>query len=217
MTAGGALLDEAAHASGLVVSGVAPLAPDDGLPDRFRSVALLSPDEPRFWPLFSESPEMQDGRPDALDRWSRRVIGRLACTMGTKAVFPFAGPPWRPFTDWARRSGRCWPSPVGLLVHDEAGLWISFRGAIALEGAAPSVMAPHPCGACVEKPCLGACPVRALTADRYDVQACHEELESAAGQTCLSLGCKVRRACPVGAYRRRPDQSAFHMKAFHPA
>jgi ferredoxin len=214
---GSGALHEAAHACGLFVSGVAPLAPEDGLPERFRSVALLSPDEPRFWPLVLDAPEMRDGRPDALDRWSRRVIGRMACGLRTKAVFPFVGPPWRPFTGWARRSGRMWQSPVGLLVHDVAGLWISFRGAIALEEPAPAVSSPSPCDACVSKPCLRSCPVGALAAERFDVAACRGVLASSDGQACLSLGCRARGACPVGGDRRQPEQSAFHMKAFHPA
>ncbi|TNC65162.1 ferredoxin [Rubellimicrobium roseum] len=204
-------LAEAAEAQGLFVSGLAPLRPEDGLPARFRSVALLSPDEPRFWPIFAASPEAGDGRPDPLDRWSRRVIGRLACAIGSKAAFPFGGPPWRPFTDWARRSGRAWPSPVGLLVHDTAGLWISYRGAVALEEEAPPPAAARPCDAC-DAPCRRACPVGALTEAGYDVPACHAFLDKRAD--CLQ-GCRVRRACPVEAGRRELAQSAFHMKAFH--
>ena len=144
------------------------------------------------------------------------MIGRLACVLGTKAVFPFGGPPWRPFTGWARRSGRAWPSPVGLLVHDRAGLWISYRGGLLLEEEAPAADALRPCDAC-SKPCLSACPVNALTPDRYDVAACHAVLDTPGGQDSLQGGCLVRRACPVGAGRRDPAQSAFHMKAFHPA
>ena len=210
-------LAERATREGLFLAGTAPVLPEDRLPERFRSVALLAPDEPAFWPLFSASPELRDGAPDPLDRWSRRIIGRLACALGTKAVFPFGGPPWRPFTGWARRSGRAWPSPVGLLVHERAGLWISYRGGVLLEEEGPVGTAPRPCDTCSEKPCLTACPVSALTADRYDLSACHAALDTPEGQVCLQGGCLVRRACPVGAGRRDPEQSAFHMKAFHPA
>jgi hypothetical protein len=212
LPAGAALFDLAARA-GLFVAGVAPLLPEDGLPPRFRSAALLAPDEPGFWPLFAASPEAGDGAPDPLDRWSRRVIGRMACQLGTKAVFPFGGPPWRPFTTWARRSGRCWESPVGLLVHDSLGLWISFRGAILLEAEAPAVLSVRPCDTC-PAPCLAACPVGALGPAGYDVPACHAFLDT--GPDCLG-GCRVRRACPVGQDRRLPAQSEFHMQSFHRA
>ena len=210
LAASGTLAEEARREA-LLVAGVAPLLPEDGLAGRFRSVDLLAPDEPGFWPLFSASPELADGDPHPLDRWSRRVVGHIACRLGTKAVFPFGGPPWRPFTAWARRSGRAWPSPVGLLVHDSLGLWISFRGAILLEEEAPPATSPRPCDAC-PAPCLSACPVGALSGAGYDLASCHAFLDT--GPDCLQ-GCHVRRACPVGAGRRLPQQSAFHMKAFH--
>lgn len=210
------ILAEAASREGLVVAGTAVVLPGDGLGPKIRSVALLAPDEPAFWPRFAASAEAMDGLPDPLDRWSRRVVGRLACGFGAKAVFPSGGPPWRPFIAWALRSGRSWNSPVGLLVHDVAGLWISFRGAVALEEEAPPASSRRPCEDCVQKLCLTACPVEALTSRGYDVAACHAFLDTAPGQDCLVGGCRVRRACPVGTDRRNPAQSAFHMKAFHP-
>ncbi len=211
LPAGLPTLADLAAGQGLFVAGIALLRPDDGLDPRFRSVALLAPEEPEFWPLFSASPEYADGLPDPLDRWSRRVIGRMACMLESKAVFPFGGPPWRPFIDWARRSGRAWPSPVGLLVHDTAGLWISYRGGILMTEEAPTAASQRPCDAC-PAPCLSACPVGALGVQGYDVPACHAYLDT--GPDCLQ-GCRVRRACPVGMGRRSPEQSGFHMKAFH--
>jgi epoxyqueuosine reductase len=53
----------------------------------------------------------------------------MACDLGAKALFPFGGPPWHPFIAWAKRSGRAWESPVGFLVHDQAGLMVSYRAA----------------------------------------------------------------------------------------
>jgi epoxyqueuosine reductase len=211
-----AALAEAATREYLAILGTAPLLPEDGLSRRLRSVILLGPDEPGFWPHFRASPEASDRRPDPLDRWSRRIIGRLACACGGKALFPFGGPPWRPFIAWALRSGRAHQSPVGLLVHADSGLFFSLRGAIALPDALPSDPAPNPCNSCATRPCLSACPALALSDRSYDVAACHAFLDTAAGTDCMGRGCAVRRACPVGSDRRLPAQSAFHMKAFHP-
>lgn len=192
------------------------------LPKGTRTVLLLGPAEPGFWAHLTAQPEWQDGAPDPVDRWSRRVIGRMACALGgpearVKALFPFGGPPWHPFYQWALRSGRAWDSPVRLLVHDVMGLFASYRGALAFTQriALPAPPA-KPCDSCQDKPCLTACPPRALTGAGYDLPACHGFLDRAAGKDCLSGGCLVRRACPVSqAYARMPEQSEYHMGQFH--
>lgn len=190
----------------------------DGTPEGCETLLMLGPREPGFWAHVTAEAEFHDGQPDPLDRWSRRVIGRIACDLGGKALFPFGGPPYRPFIAWALRTGRTWPSPVGLLVHDQAGLMVSFRGALALRdkvGLPPTPPAP-PCTTCA-RPCTTACPVGALRADAYDVAACHAHLATEAGRDCRDQGCRARRACPISqGYGRRAEQSAFHMRSFHP-
>jgi hypothetical protein len=214
MTAPG--LDAALSREALDVMGGFAARPGDDLPVGTRTLLLIGPG-PGFWPLVTAGPEWRDGRPDPLDRWSRRVIGRIACDLGAKALFPFGGPPYRPFTAWALRSGRCHVSPVRLLAHDRAGLWVSFRGALALKEAIELPPAPpSPCEACEGRPCLSACPPRALTAAGYDLPACHAFLDEIEGRDCMDRGCAVRRACPVSAgYARMPEQSAYHMRQFH--
>lgn len=189
---------------------------EPGLPPGSQTVLLLGPAEPGFWPHLTAQPEWGDGRPDPIDRWSRRVIGGLACDLGGKARFPFGGPPWHPFYQWALRSGRSFASPVRLLVHDQQGLFFSVRGALVLrQHVALPEGAPSPCDGCAA-PCLQACPARALGTDGYDVPRCHAYLDTPAGAPCLTGGCLVRRACPISqSYARLPVQSAYHMGQFH--
>ena len=187
---------------------------DPSLPPGTRSLLMIGPKEPGFWPHLQAQPEW-DGAPDPIDRWSRRVIGQLACDIGAKALFPFGGPPYHPFYQWALRTGRVWDSPVRLLIHASQGLMVSFRGALAIKEvvALPPPVA-KPCGTC-PKPCLAACPAGALGEDGYDVPACHAYL-SGGDRDCMKSGCLVRRACPVSAtYARMPEQSAYHMGQFH--
>lgn len=200
-----------------VLGGFRPDA-DDGLPQGTRTVLLLAPAEPGFWPHLTAQPEWLDGKPDPVDRWSRRVIGRIACDLGAKALFPFGGPPYHPFYRWALKTGRIWDSPVRLLVSADQGLMVSFRGALALKEDVPfPEAATRPCDTCAA-PCLTACPAGALTGAGYDVPACHSHLDTDAGGACLSGGCLVRRACPVSdRYARLPEQSAYHMSRFHGA
>ncbi len=193
---------------GLTVLG--GLHPDSG---PYRTILLLGPSE-HFWRVFQASPEAQDGRPDPIDRWSKRVVGARA--QGATALFPFGGPPYQPFMDWALQSGRCYASPVQLLVHAQAGLFGSFRGALAYRDHRDIPPAlPNPCDNCAEKPCLTACPADALNNSHYDVAACHVFLDSEDGGNCMARGCAVRRSCPVGDHLRAEAQSAFHMSYFH--
>ncbi|MDF1856941.1 ferredoxin [Pseudooceanicola sp.] len=212
-----AALSAAARDRGLAIrAALHPAAADPDLPAGTGTLLLLGPDEPGFWARITGSAEWQDGGADPVDRWSRRVVGDWAGQIGATALFPFGGPPFRPFIGWALASGWVHASPVSLLVHAEAGLWLSFRGALALPGriALPEVPA-NPCITCPDQPCRTACPVSALNERGYDVPGCKSFLRSKAGQSCMTHGCQVRTACPVGqAHGRLVAHSAYHMAQF---
>lgn len=175
---------------------------------------------PGFWQVFNRASEALDGQRDPVDRWSTRVISSLSNRYGATPYFPFGGPPFAPFIDWAQESERAHSSPTGMLVHDTVGLMISYRGALHFDAKLPLPKngAQNPCNTCKARPCATACPVGALSETQpYDVAACHAYLDTVAGHDCLSNGCAARRACPISAgANRTPEQSALHMKAFHP-
>ncbi len=153
-----------------------------------------------------------------LDRWSLRVIGELADRLEAEAVFPFGGPPYYPFQAWAQKAEPVWPSPLGVLVHREHGLWHAYRGALCFDREIDlPARDDHtsPCLTCAAQPCLTRCPVAAFSQRGYDVSACAGHLATPAGADCMELGCRARRACPLGvAARYEPAQAAFHMRAF---
>ena len=208
----GPSFEDALYDLGLIEMGRAPA--DGG------GTCVLLGASPRFWAVLSEASEGQDGAPDPVDRYSTRVITELAGKFGAAADFPFGGPPYAPFIAWALASARAWSSPTGMLVHDEAGLMISYRGALTwADRPAPEVEAsPGPCPTC-DQPCATACPVGALSPEHfYDVDACHAYLDTVEGTSCLTQGCAVRRACPISqSFGRDPAQSEHHMRAFHPS
>ncbi len=172
----------------------------------------------REWPIFANSSEASDGQPDPLDRWSRRVIGGLADELGAAALFPFGGPPFLPFQRWAQKAEPVAPSPIGILIHPDWGLWHAYRGALAFHDRLdlpPLDSRASPCESCAEKPCLSACPVDAFGPAGYDVPACVAHVGGSANNGCMSFGCRARRACPVGVeHRHGPHQAHFHLKAF---
>lgn len=195
-----------------ILGGFAIAEGDPGLPKGRRTLVMLGPREPGFWPHLTQQAEW--GGPDPVDRWSRRVIGQLACDLGAKALFPFGPEPFHPFYQWALRTGRCWESPVRLLVHDSQGLMVSFRGALALREVVAMPQGTKPCDGCA-RPCLTACPAGTVGVAGYDVPACKDWLDTK-GADCVESGCLVRRACPVShCYARMPEQSAYHMRQFH--
>ena len=212
----------AIEARGLSYRGAFHPTAED-LPDRddFGTLVLAGFTGNDNWRHFKDSAEARDGRPDALDRWSLRVIGALARDLGATAMFPFIGPPWLPFQRWAQKAEPLHPSPLGMLIHPDWGLWHAWRGALAFrerfELPQPD-RRPSPCESCADKPCLSACPVNAFSRDRYDVASCVVHIESARGTDCMDEGCRARRACPIGvAHHYSPDQANFHMRAFRNA
>lgn len=157
--------------------------------------------------------------PDPIDRWTERTLTALARELGAAAVFPFGGPPHRPFQRWARRADpELAVSPLGILIHPDLGLWHALRGALLfperLELPTPGDR-PSPCASCDAKPCLSACPVGAFSAGGYDVRSCRAYLATLSGQPCMIQGCRARDACPVGREHRYPwAQVQHHMRAF---
>ena len=159
-----------------------------------------------------------------LDTWSREVIGKVAEAFGVRAVSP-SDRPYLPFQQWAMRAEGLKPSPLGILMHPEYGLWHAYRGALlfgdgdvveALESARQATHAPiHLCDLCLGKPCLNACPVGAYSAGGFAYQDCLSHVRGPAGGACRESGCLARNACPYGlAYTYPASVQAFHMEAY---
>lgn len=211
-----AAVQTAAAQHGLAIYGGFHGDTSDGLPEGCKTLLMLGP-RPDFWSYFKTTSEYTDGAPDPIDRWSHRVINKLAADHTATPFLPFGGPPYSPFLSWALKTNRAWSSPVGMLVHDTTGLMVSYRGALAFRDQLDlPATPPKPCDPCA-KPCLTACPVNALSAERgYNTDACHAHLNTPEGATCVSEGCLARRACPVSAgANRMAEQSAHHMSYFH--
>ena len=189
---------------------------------RAESVVLLGNIGGSIWEPFSQwraAPGNSERR-DPLDDWSKSVVAPLSETLGATAYFP-SDPPWQPFQTWAKKAEGLKPSPLGMLIHPEYGLWHGYRGALGFScrlDIRQAATGSHPCDGCHEKPCLSHCPIGAVTPAAFEVATCRSHLRTPIGQGgCMRDGCLARNACPVGsAYRYPREQLAFHMAALNP-
>lgn len=182
------------------------------------SVLLVGQGGARPWPHFLRWRKNQPGDLlDPLDTWCREVIGAVGRAFGARAVSP-SDRPYLPFQKWAMRAEGLRPSPLGILMHPEYGLWHAYRGALLFD-VTIAVETPrkpnHPCDLCVEKPCLKHCPAGAYSEASFAYGDCLDHVKSPAGIACMTGGCLDRNACPHGqAYRYPAEVQAFHMAAF---
>lgn len=205
---------------GLKLCGIVSLSHDEiqeyGFAEQ-SSVALVGNIGSSFWPVFIQSKEYADGKADPLDRWSLRVANDLAPILKATPIFPFQGPPYLPFQQWAKRAEALHQSPIGLMMHPNYGLWHSYRFALLINRELKATPAQHqsPCLNCVDQPCLNTCPVKAFSAEGYDVDSCADYLRQTPSADCFQHGCMARFECPAGReYRYLDEQSQFHLRAF---
>ncbi|MBR7801346.1 hypothetical protein [Undibacterium fentianense] len=108
-------------------------------------------------------------------------------------------------------------TPFMVGINPEFGSWFAYRALILANttlATTPIVrsdtQAHHsPCKTCVEKPCLHACPPRAIDSEKMDLQRCldYRQQDDAA---CVST-CLARWICPVGfEHRYTEEQMAYH-------
>ncbi len=213
-------LCEAASAVGIACRGGFRFEPAEEVPHVAgrpgRTLVLLGFTGRMQWSAFTSSAEFVDGEPHPLDRWSARLIDRLASDFGARPLYPFGGPPWWPFQQWAQRAEALHGSPLGILMHPRFGLWHAWRGALLFAEAfavPPRVSWPSPCASCAAKPCIASCPAGAVMVSGFNRAACAAHLMSPQGAACRS-GCLARGSCPVASsHRYRAQQAAFHMRA----
>ncbi len=210
-------------AEGLILRGGFSFAQSEAAPEgisgrRASSALLVGQAGAAPWPHFQRWRGKQpQSIANPLDTWSREVIGSVAETFGARAVSP-SDRPYLPFQQWAMRAEGLKPSPLGILMHPEYGLWHAYRGALLFEEAIaiPDVDAAiHLCDACADKPCMKSCPVDAYTVQGFAHADCLGHVRGPTGKLCRTGGCLDRNACPYGTgYRYPADVQAFHMAAF---
>ncbi len=186
-----------------------------------RSVMLLGAAGKNYWRYFLRNHHRASRRHrHPLDNWSVVTLQKIAKREGIKKsaiFFPFQQRHQKKslvaFQAIAKKIGFT-PSPLGMSIHPQFGLWVGFRGGFASHMVPKKLRVrdeASPCQACVDKPCMTACPAGAVTRQGFDYAACQDYLSRNKNCECLLDGCLARMACPVGApiYQYNPNQIRF--------
>ena len=180
----------------------------------------------KMWDRFVRSIEYGDGKPNPMNRWTAKIVGELANSTNGLPIYPFDEPYW-PFQKFAQKAAKVQPSPLGILIHPEFGLWHAFRAVLVFDDPVEVLQSyvskhyieevqNHPCNDCLEKPCLSSCPVGAIDENGLNPSTCFAHLKTGSDPNCLATGCEARNACPVGSANRYcQEQIQFHMKHYY--
>jgi len=203
---------------------VAPALRAQALLPGARGAVVIGSAGPAFFDGFAAAaPERADGRPDPLDRYTRRLVeegARLALAplgVAYALAFPFLGAargPHVPFQRLGRAAGLPQPGPLGLQIHPVYGPWWAYRALVIVDRELASGPAlERPCEGC-PAPCVAACPAGAPQPTGFVIPACHAHRLVA--EPCR-LSCAARIACIRGPeHRYTDDELAFHMRASMP-
>jgi hypothetical protein len=193
------------------------LAPHAG---RARGVIVVGNGGGAFWSAyraFCRDVPAHETMPDPLDRYTRDTVTRATADLaGARCVFPFDFPAIPvSFQALAEAAGLGRPSLVGVLVHPVYGPWIALRAAVLVPVDVTALRPADdfdPCPTCIERSCIAACPVGAVTPAGWDVGRCAAE-RLRAEERCGG-GCHARIDCVLGRAHRYPsDAQAFHQAA----
>jgi hypothetical protein len=118
-----------------------------------------------------------------------------------------------PLQQLGHLAGWAHPSPLGLGISGQFGLWFAYRVAFLTTADLPLSNydpTPSPCDSCIAKPCITTCPATAVHKDQsFNVPACANfrlQTDSPCADRCLS-----RLACPVAPqHRYSPQQIQYH-------
>jgi hypothetical protein len=191
-----------------------PLRADGVAIERYRSLVVTANGGTAFW-RAAQAYGMRGENP--VDTFSRHLADRfvaehLHCD---EALHLFPGHYAIALQRLGALAGWHHPSPLGLGIHTEFGLWFAYRSAFLVKQPLPPTVAQpsaSPCASCVDKPCVAACPPEAVRAEHALALTTCIDFRMRRESICTAQ-CLARAACPVGAEHRYEDeQTAYHAR-----
>lgn len=181
------------------------------------SILLLGQAGKLFWPAYTASQPTGD---DPVDNYSAEVSDQILAKhlpdTQRQKLFPNSECPVNMMA-LGRELGWHTPSPLGLGIHQQYGLWSAYRAVWWLDTEPDTTTANtqtkptgNICADCKTQECVRHCPAEAVThGSMPDITRC-ADYRYQPDSTCQSA-CQARLACPVAAEHRYSDeQIAYH-------
>ncbi|MGB0865048.1 MAG: hypothetical protein ACPGSC_00985 [Granulosicoccaceae bacterium] len=177
------------------------------------TILLLGNGGQGFWQKFRENrPAGEHPVDDYSASLSERLLQQYFPAVARERLFPSEDCPVA-LQRLMAQAGWHAPSPLGIGMHPEFGLWSACR-AVWWLGA--ELVADYPvaepkdhCLRCVERPCLAACPGDALSAGQMPLLERCADYRLREVSKCADT-CLARKACPVASEHRYSDEQLHY-------
>lgn len=192
----------------------APLRDSLGAPGNYRQLILIGNGGRALWSAIKRGAMVS---PDPIDDFSRRAAEQWLAAQAPGCRSEIVYPGERPvgLQSLGELAGWHFASPFMVGINARWGTWFAYRAVLladtdfALTRPPPDASAARsPCASCADRPCVDACPGRAMSDRRFALQRCvayRQAPASACRATCLA-----RLACPVGSEQRYSDEQIGH-------
>jgi len=176
-----------------------------------RQLILIGHVGPSFWRALERAGM---AGPDPVDAFSRSVAHRWLAGLTDVEHITWLYPGDTPvgLQRLGALAGWHHDSPFKVGIHPRWGTWFAYRVAVLADTELPPsptmASAPGPCKNCADRPCIPACPAKAMPRGRFDLAACLA-YRTAPGSACADT-CLARLACPVGSEFRYPTAQIGH-------
>ncbi len=179
----------------------------------YRRVIVLGHVGPALWE--SVSPLIARGKDVApIDAFTLSAVHAFFSEHTAAIAYKVLYPPssFLPLQRFGALLGWHHDTPFKVGANRHWGSWFAYRALLLVDAeldVSTALPGQSPCLDCQLKPCIHACPAKAMADARFDLQACihyRKQPDSACGQRCLA-----RLACPVGsAHQYSDEQLRYH-------
>lgn len=196
-------------------AGVATTMTTAGIPlADYSRLVLTGHGGRRLWQKLNES-DWQTTEP--IDHYSIAVTQAYIDRYldGAPALLIYPAEYLLPLQQLGELAGLSHPSPLGIGINAEYGLWFAYRTAFLTNYQLPVNQSPvtqSPCSTCAGKPCIHTCPAGAVSdPGRFRIHPC-ATFRLSRDSTCADR-CLARLACPIAPQHRYTlEQIQYHYR-----